>query len=96
MAALYFLINTVVVSGILSLLEGKPLGAICESWYVWSFACYLLGAAFVGLATSVHFVEPWLVLIPIVYLVHFYYGLSGRRTDGHKSFCSDKPLCRRM
>ena len=81
MAALYFLINTVLVSGILSLLEGKPLAAVCETWYVWSFAYYLLGAAVVGLTASVRSAEAWLILIPILYLVHFYYGLSVRKTE---------------
>ncbi len=81
MAALYFLVNTVLVSGILALLQGKRLNEVCETWYVWSFAYYLLGAAIVGLTAAIRSAEAWLILIPIVYLVHFYYGLSVRKAD---------------
>ncbi len=70
-------VNTVIVSGILSLLEGKGLGAVWESWYLWSFTYYLVGSALLGLVTSsTRTAEGWLMLVPLVYLVHFYYGLS--------------------
>src|SRR5712692_1602707 len=48
-AAVHFFISTVVVSGVLSLLEGKPLGQVCQNWYLWSFPYYLIGAVVVGL-----------------------------------------------
>ena len=41
-ACAYFAINTVVVSGVLSLLNGKPLAQVCQEWYVWSFPYYLV------------------------------------------------------
>jgi hypothetical protein len=78
-AALYFVTNTMLVSGVLSLLEGKPLREVSEQWYLWAFPYYLIGAALVGLlplAGRFRAPEAWLILLPLLYLVHFYYGLT--------------------
>ncbi|MFN0172638.1 MAG: hypothetical protein ACKV22_40175 [Bryobacteraceae bacterium] len=78
-ACVYFVINTMLVSGVLSLLEGKPFAEACEQWYLWSFPYYLAGAALVGLIPppggSLH-PEAWLILLPLVYLLHFFLGLE--------------------
>jgi hypothetical protein len=74
-ACAYFAINTVVVSGVLSLLNGKPLAQVCQEWYVWSFPYYLVGAAIVGLiplSGQPLRAEAWLV-------VHFFLGLRELR-----------------
>jgi hypothetical protein len=80
MAAVYFVINTGLVSGVLSLLQGKPLATVAEEWYVWSFPYYLLGSVCLGLLPRVSDAEmspaSWLAVLPIVYLVHFFYGVS--------------------
>lgn len=81
-ACAYFAINTVVVSGILSLLNGKPLAEVCREWYVWSFPYYLVGAAIVGLiplSGQPLRAEAWLVVLPLGYLVHFFLGLRELR-----------------
>ena len=70
-ACLYFVTNTVLVSGVLSLLQGKPLREVCREWYVWSFPYYLIGAALVGLLPfSGQSLPPEasLVLMPLLYL----------------------------
>jgi hypothetical protein len=81
-ACAYFVINTVVVSGILSLLNGKPLAQVCQAWYVWSLPYYLVGAAVVGLiplpGQSLR-AEGWLVVLPLGYLIHFFCELQGFR-----------------
>jgi len=79
-ACVHFLINTAVVSGVLSLLQGKRLGEVYGQWYFWSFPYYLIGVALVGLFPSPGRAvavpgEAWLVLLPLVYLVHFFLGL---------------------
>jgi len=77
-ACVYFLINTALVSGVLSLLQGERLGEVYSQWYVWSFPYYLIGVALVGLFPSPGRAAPgeaWLVLLPLVYLVHFFLGL---------------------
>jgi hypothetical protein len=77
-ACAYFIFNTVLVSGVLSLLQNKPLGEVCSQWYVWSFPYYLVGVALVELFPSPGQTAPgeaWLVLLPLIYLVHFFLGL---------------------
>lgn len=89
-AAVYFVLNTALVSGILSILEAKALGEVNRQWYYWSFPYYLLGAAVVGLLPlGGQALDPqaWIVLLPLAYLVHFFLGLAGRnpgdeRPDG--------------
>jgi hypothetical protein len=81
LACLYFVINTATVSGVLSLVEGKPLAGISQEWYRWSFPYYLIGAAVVGLLSTHAATEnpaSWLVLVPLVYLLHFYAGVAIR------------------
>jgi hypothetical protein len=81
-AACYFVVNTVLVSGILALLQKKRLAEVCEQWYVWSFPYYLLGAALVGLTlTSGESLRDgaWVILLPLAYLVHFFVGLAELR-----------------
>ena len=77
-ASAYFIVNTALVSGVLSLLQGKRLAEVCSQWYVWSFPYYLIGVALVGLFPAPGRGmggEAWLILLPLVYLVHFFLGL---------------------
>lgn len=78
-ACVYFVLNTLLVSGVLSLLQGKSLRDICGQWYEWSFPYYMVGAALVGLlpvSTESVLPESWLILVPLLYLVHFFYSLA--------------------
>jgi len=86
-ACVFFVTNTVLVSGVLSLLQGKPLQEIWQQWYLWSFPYYLMGTAFVGVLPLLgRPAEPatWIILLPPLYLIHFYYGLL-IRTHGEAS-----------
>ena len=83
-ACAYFLINTLLVSGVLALLQSKPLAEVSSQWYVWSFPYYLIGVVLVELVPAPgHAVagEAWLVLVPMVYLVHFFLGLAQWHTS---------------
>ena len=78
-AAVYFVVNTLLVSGVLSLVQGKLLREVAREWYVWSFPYYLIGAALVGLSPLTSQGSPpeaWLILMPAFYLIHFFYSLS--------------------
>src|ERR1700730_4245967 len=78
-AAIHFATSTILVSGVLSLLRGQPLREVYREWYFWSFPYYLIGAAVVGLlplSGKVPAPEGWLILMPLLYLVHFYYRLG--------------------
>ena len=81
-AAIHFATSTVLVSGVLSLLNGQRLSDVYQKWYFWSFPYYLVGAAVVGLlpfSGRIAAPEGWLILLPLLYLVHFYYILSSGR-----------------
>jgi len=91
-ACVYFIVNTVLVSGVLSLLTGKRLREVCSEWYVWSFPYYLIGIALVALLPTAGRVLPgeaWLVLLPLVYLPHFFLGLMQWRSPS--SVGGDRP-----
>jgi hypothetical protein len=82
LAFVYFVVNTMLVSGVLALLEGKPLLEVSQDWYVWSFPYYLIGAALVGLVPIAGYSAPgeaWLILLPLAYLIHFFVGLMQSR-----------------
>src|SRR5579872_2344392 len=82
-AAIHFATSTVLVSGVLSLLNGQRLRDVYQKWYFWSFPYYLVGAAVVGLlpfSGRVAAPEGWLILLPLLYLLHFYYILSSGRS----------------
>lgn len=77
--AAYFLVNTVLVSGVLSLLQNRSLAEVWEQWYVWPFPYYLVGAGLVGLTLTSRetlLSGTYLLLLPLIYLVHFLAGLS--------------------
>ncbi len=89
-ACTYFVVNTLLVSGVLSLLQGKSLSQTCAEWYLWSLPYYLVGAALVGLTVQSQvsgYGEAWLILVPLVYLVHFFFGLA--EWQGAKTIASD-------
>jgi hypothetical protein len=87
-AAVFFFVNTILVSGVLSLLEGKPLREVGQQWYLWAFPYYLIGAALIALlplSGQSRAPESWLILLPLLYLVHFYYGLTLRSLPARNS-----------
>jgi hypothetical protein len=84
-AAAYFAVNTVIVSGVLALLQGKPVREVCRQWYQGPFLYFLIGAALVGLLPGPTWSAPaeaWLVLVPLLYLVHFFHGLTRTNASG--------------
>jgi hypothetical protein len=50
-ACTFFLINTLLVSGVLCLVEGQPLKKIWQQCYLWWFPYSLVGCAIAGLVT---------------------------------------------
>ena len=84
-AAVYYVLNTSLVSGILCLLGTKTFGEVSAQWYFSSFVYYLIGAVLVGLLplAGQHMApEAWLMLVPPLYLAHFYGVLTMRETAG--------------
>ena len=89
-ACVFFLSNTLLVSGVLCLIEGKPLKNVWEQCYLWSFPYYLVGSAIAGLVTVSSRSIGWeasLLVLPMMYLVYTFYRLYLERvapgTDQH-------------
>jgi hypothetical protein len=83
-ACVYFVVNTVLVAGVLSLLQSKPLGEVCRESYVWSFPYYLIGIGLLGLVPAPGQAvsgESCLILLAMLYLVHFFWGLADRHAS---------------
>jgi hypothetical protein len=84
-ACFYFIANTFLVSGVLSLVEHKRLLAVWHQCYLWSFPYYLIGAAIAGLVVFTGQALGWqasLAVVPTMYLVYlFYRGCVGRWED---------------
>jgi hypothetical protein len=77
-ACVFFISNTMLISGVLCLLEGKPLGKIWQQCYLWTFPYYLVGSAIAGLvAVSSHAIgwQGSLLVLPLMYLVYTFYRL---------------------
>src|SRR6266704_2925940 len=77
-ACVYVVLNTGLVSLVISLAEGRPLRELWSSCYEWTFPYFLVGAAVAGLASvASHGTNLGVALLvaPAMYLVHTYYRM---------------------
>jgi len=75
---LYFLANSLLVSGVLSLVRREPLRTVWQQCYLFAFPYYLLGGAVAGLmAASGHEYgwRPPLLILPVMGLAFLFYRL---------------------
>jgi hypothetical protein len=84
-ATVFFVLNTGLVSGVLSLIGGKPVLTVWRQCHLYAFPYYLVGAAIAGCATAVSQSAGWessLLILPVMYLVFAHYELwiAQRRT----------------
>ena len=96
-ATLYFASNTLLVSGVLSLVEQKPLKQVWQNCYLWTFPYYMIGAVVAGLITYASHTFGWwapLRMIPAVYLVHVFYKVCVERlsTVSGPLFANSEPI----
>jgi hypothetical protein len=77
-ACVYVVLNTGLVSIVISLAEGRPLRELWSSCYEWTFPYFLVGAAVAGLASAAghgsNLSVIWPVL-PAMYFVYVYYKM---------------------
>jgi hypothetical protein len=74
----YFVVNTGMVSLVLSLIEEKPLIKVWRQCYLWSFPYYLVGAAIAGAIAFSSRTVGWkqsLLMLPLMYLVYLFYRM---------------------
>ncbi len=75
---IFFVLNTLFVSGIISIIEGQDILAIWQRWFVWSFPYYLIGATVASLAVISGRVYGWgssLMLLLVMVMVYGYYRI---------------------
>ena len=81
-ASIYFTADTLMISGVLSLVQGKSLFAVWQQCYLWSFPYYLAGAAIAGLMVETNRSAGWfmslLILAPMG-LIYVFYRLCVER-----------------
>src|SRR6266536_883249 len=83
----YFLANTLPVSVIISLTEGKSAKKVWSECYFWSFPFYLAGAAIIGLVGFVNRHAGWqtsLMVLPVIYWVYRSYRMYLGRLEDEK------------
>ena len=75
-ATFYFTADTLLVSGVLSLVQGKSLFGVWQQCYLWSFPYYMVGAMIAGLAVAANQTAGWalslLLLLPMCLVYAFY------------------------
>ncbi len=75
-ASLFFLLNTLLVSGVLSMIGRKALQEVWSQWILWTFPYYLAGIAVAGLMTVSNQHLGWAVslsCLPLMYLASLWY-----------------------
>jgi diguanylate cyclase (GGDEF)-like protein/putative nucleotidyltransferase with HDIG domain len=86
-ALIFFLANTLPVSIIISLTEGKSPRKVWSECYFWSFPYYLVGAAVVFFVAIVNKHTGWqttLMILPVIYWVYRSYRLYLGRLEAEK------------
>ena len=77
-ACVYVVLNTGLVSMVISLAEGRPLRDLWSSCYEWTFPYFLVGAAVAGLASVAGRgtnLGVTVLVVPAMYFVYIYYRM---------------------
>jgi hypothetical protein len=77
-ACVYVVMNTGLVSLVISLAEGRPLTKLWSSYYEWTFPYFLVGAAIAGLASAASRgsnLGVALLIVLAMYFVYIYYRM---------------------
>src|SRR5579872_2828157 len=86
-ALVFFFANTLPISIVIALTEGKSSRRVWSECYFWSFPYYLVGAAAVGLVGIVNRSAGWetsLLVLPLIYWVYRSYRLYLGRLEAEK------------
>jgi diguanylate cyclase (GGDEF)-like protein/putative nucleotidyltransferase with HDIG domain len=86
-ALVFFFANTLPISLVIALTEGKSARRVWAECYFWSFPYYLVGAAAVGLVGVVNRQAGWatsLLVLPLIYWVYRSYRLYLGRLEAEK------------
>jgi len=82
LTSVFFLVNTLLVSGIIAILEDKDTWAVWRVWFMWSFPYYVIGSTIAGLAVATgraHGRGASLVFLPMILFLYAYYRIYMER-----------------
>ncbi len=88
----YFLLNTLPVATVVSLVEEKPIVKKWRESYAWPFPYYLIGAAIAGIIQLVNRIAGWemsILLAPALYAIYRSYRLYLGRWEDEKRHLQD-------
>ncbi len=74
----YFILNSLLVSGVIAMVERAPLGAVWQRCYLFAFPYYLVGGAVAGLMAASGRELGWktpLTLLPVMGLAFLFYRI---------------------
>ena len=77
-ASVFFIVNGVLVSTVIALVEHKPVIGVWRQFYLWAFPYYLIGAGLAGTFTASSHSVGWsvsLFILPLMYLIYLHYRL---------------------
>ena len=77
-ACVYVVLNTGLVSIVISLAEGRAVRELWSSCYEWTFPYFLVGTAVAGLASAASHgtnLDVALLVVPLMYFVYVYYRM---------------------
>jgi diguanylate cyclase (GGDEF)-like protein/putative nucleotidyltransferase with HDIG domain len=86
-ACAYFVVNTCLVAGVISLTELRPFGRIWQQCYFWCFPYYIGGAFLAWCASLLKSQVDWqasLVLVPVAYFIYHTYKVYLQRLEDEK------------
>src|SRR5579864_926977 len=86
-ALVFFFANTLPISVVIAMTEGKSSHKVWSECYFWSFPYYLVGAAAVGLVGIVNKSAGWetsLLVLPLIYWVYRSYRMYLGRLEAEK------------
>ncbi len=86
-ALVFFFANTMPISVVIALTEGKSTRKVWSECYFWSFPYYLVGAAAVGLVGIINRQAGWqtsLLVLPLIYWVYRSYRMYLGRLEAEK------------
>ena len=81
---LYFTSNSLLVSGVLSLVKREPLRVVWQQCYLFAFPYYLLGGALAGLMAATGHEYGWkppLLILPVMGMAFLFYRLYLARLE---------------
>jgi hypothetical protein len=77
-ACVYVVLNTGLVSLVISLAESRSIKEVWPCCYEWTFPYFLVGAVVAGLASAAGHATNWgvtLLVVPVMYFVYVYYRM---------------------